>query len=369
MEDEFYMKMAMKLAKRGQGRTSPNPMVGAVVVKNGEIVGKGYHKRYGEPHAEGNALKKAGENSKGATLYVNLEPCCIYGHTPPCTETIIKSGINKVVCSTADPNPKVKGKGIKKLKQAKIEVKTGVLKAEAEKLNEAYFKFMKTGLPLVILKVAQTIDGKIATKSGDSKWITSEDARKFVHQLRSQVDAVLIGANTAIKDNPDLTIHNQKGENPKRIILDSYCRISPQLKLIKNNKDGKTIVGTVDSKKKLPVEVWRIKKDKEGKVDLLGLLKKAKEKNITSILVEGGSEVFTSLLKSNLVDKIYCFISPKILGEGKSSFGDLGIIKVSDSICLKDAEIRKFSNDLLISGYLVGRKNLSEAKSSPVKGG
>jgi len=368
MEDEFYIKMAMKLAKKGWGRASPNPMVGAVVVKNGEIVGKGYHKRYGEPHAEVNALKKAGENARGGTLYVNLEPCCIYGHTPPCTETIIKSGIKKVVCSTADPNPKVKGKGIKKLKHAKIEVKTGVLKAEAEKLNEAYFKFMRKKLPFVSLKIAQSLDGTIATKSGDSKWITSEDARKFVHQLRSQVDAVLIGANTAIKDNPDLTIHNQKGENPKRIILDSYCRILPQLKLIKKDKDGKTIVATVDSKKKLPVEVWRIKKDKEGKVDLLGLLKKAKEKNITSILVEGGSEVFTSFLKSNLVDKIYCFISPKILGEGKRSFGDLGIIKVSDSICLKDAEIRKFSNDLLICGYLVGRKNLSEAKSSPVKG-
>jgi len=367
MEDEFYMNMAIKLAEKGRGRTSPNPMVGAVVVRNDKIVGKGYHRRYGEPHAEVNALKEAGGNAKGATLYVNLEPCCIYGHTPPCTETIIKSGIKKVVCSTLDPNPKVKGKGIKKLKQAKIEVKTGVLKAEAEKLNEAYFKFMKKKLPFVILKVAQTLDGKIATLSGDSKWITKEDSRRFVHQLRSQMDAVLIGVNTAIMDDPDLTIHNQKGENPKRIVLDSHGRIAPGLKLIENNKDKKTIVATVDSKKKLPVELWRIKKNKKGQVDLLDLLKKAKEKNITSILVEGGKKVFTSFLKNRLVDKIYYFISPKILGNGESSFGDLGIFKISDSIYLKDAEIRKFSNDLLISGYPVYEKVISQANLAEVE--
>lgn len=356
MEDEFYMKMAIKLADKGRGRTSPNPMVGTVVVRNDKIVGKGYHRRYGEPHAEVNALKEAGKNAGGATLYVNLEPCCIYGHTPPCTETIIKSGIKKVVCSSLDPNPKVKGKGIEKLKEAEIEVKIGVLKKDAEKLNEAYFKFVKKRLPFVTLKIAQTLDGKIATSSGDSKWITSEDSRRFVHQLRSQVNAVLIGVNTAIKDDPDLTIHNQKGENPKRIVLDSHRRIAPGLKLIRKNKDNKTVVATVDSQIELPVEVWKIKKDKKGRADLLDLLKKAKEKNITSILVEGGKEVFTSFLKNRLVDKIYCFISLKILGEGKSSFGDLGIFTISDSIYLKDAEIRRFSYDFLISGYPVYQK-------------
>lgn len=349
------MRLTINLAKRGRGKTSPNPLVGAVVVKNGQIIGKGYHKKFGEPHAEVNALNSCGDKAKDAILYVNLEPCCHYGKTPPCTDAIIKSGIRKVVCATLDPNPQVNGKGINLLREGGVKVEVGILEEEAKKLNEAYLKFITTGFPFVILKVAQTLDGKIATKIGDSKWITQEDSRRFVRSLRSWVDAVLVGANTVRRDDPELTIHEVKGENPIRIILDSSGKISSNSKVIKENKNGKTIIATTNQKTKEKfkekAEIWTLKKSKDGLVDLTQLLKKAGENQITSLLVEGGSKVFTSFLKEKLVDKIYYFLSPKILGEGFFSFGDLGIKKISDSIILRDCEIKRFKNDLLIIGY------------------
>lgn len=355
------MKLTINLAKKGMGKTSPNPLVGAVVVKNDRIIGKGYHKRFGEPHAETNALKACKDQARNATLYVNLEPCCHYGKTPPCTDMIKKSGIKKVVCATLDPNPQVNGKGIKTLTEGGIKVDLGILEDEAKRLNEIYLKFITTGLPFVILKIAQTLDGKIATKLGDSKWITQEDSRRFVHSLRSCVDAVLVGANTVRRDDPELTIHDAKGENPIRIILDSSGKISNQTKVIKENENGKTIVATTNQKTgekfaagsvgKEKVEIWKLKKGEDGKVDLVQLLKKARKNQITSLLVEGGSKVFTSFLKEKLVDKIYYFLSPKILGKGLDSFDDLGIKEISDSITLRDCEIKKFKNDLLIIGY------------------
>jgi len=350
------MKLTINLAKKGMGKTSPNPLVGAVVVKNDRIIGKGYHKKYGEPHAEVNALKACKDKAKDATLYVNLEPCCHYGKkTPPCTDMIKKSGIRKVVCATLDPNPQVNGKGIRILRKTGVEVDLGILEEEAKKLNEVYLKFITTGLPFVILKIAQTLDGKIATKLGDSKWITQEDSRRFVHSIRSWVDAVLVGANTVRRDNPELTIHDAKGENPLRIILDSSGKISNQTRIIKENKNGKTILATTNQKIrekfKEKAEIWKLKKHKDGKVDLADLLRKAGENQISSLLVEGGSKIFTSFLKEKLVDKIYYFLSPKILGKGLDSFGDLGIKKISDSITLRDCEIKKFKNDLLIIGY------------------
>jgi diaminohydroxyphosphoribosylaminopyrimidine deaminase/5-amino-6-(5-phosphoribosylamino)uracil reductase len=358
MVAEQYMKLAINLAKKGIGKTSPNPLVGAVVVKNDRIIGKGYHKKFGEPHAEVNALKTCGDKAKNATLYVNLEPCCHYGKTPPCTDIIVKSGIEKVVCATLDPNPQVNGKGIKTLREGGIEVDLGILEEEAKKLNEVYLKYITTGLPFVIMKIAQTLDSKIATKLGDSKWITQEDSRRFVHSLRSWVDAVLVGANTVRKDNPELTVHKARGENPIRIILDSSGEISDRAKVIKENKDRKTIIVTIRgwgrSLTLAPasgIQIWKIKEGKNGKVDLVQLLAKAGENQISSLLVEGGSQVFTSFLKEKLVDKIYYFLSPKILGKGLDSFGDLGIKKISDSITLRDCEIKKFKNDLLIIGY------------------
>jgi diaminohydroxyphosphoribosylaminopyrimidine deaminase/5-amino-6-(5-phosphoribosylamino)uracil reductase len=355
MKEERYMTWAMNLAKRGRGKTSPNPMVGAVVVKNGETVGTGYHRRFGELHAEANALRACQGKAKGATLYVNLEPCCYQGKTPPCTDMIIRSGIRKVVCATLDPNSRVNGRGIKALRDGGVKVHLGVLEEEAKKLNEAYMKFVTTGLPFVMLKVAQTLDGKIATKSGDSKWITQQDSRRFVHSLRSSVDAVLVGANTVRRDDPELTIHNGKGEDPLRIILDSSGSIPSNSKIIRENKDGKTIIAAMNrrtkDKSQEGVEVWNLKKLGDDGVDLTQLLKKAGESQITSLLVEGGSRVFTSFLKEKLVDKIYYFLSPKILGEGLGSFGDLGIKEISDSITLRDCEIKRFKNDLLVIGY------------------
>jgi len=358
MTQEQYMMLTMDLAKRGMGKTSPNPLVGAVVVKNDQIIGKGYHKKFGDPHAEVNALMACKDKAKNATLYVNLEPCCHHGKkTPPCTDLIIKSGIRKVVCATLDPNPHVNGKGIKILKEGGLEAELGILEEEAKKLNEVYLKFITTRLPFVILKVAQTLDGKIATKLGHSKWITQEDSRRFVHSLRSKVDAVLVGENTAKKDDPELTIHNARGENPIRIILDSSGRISNNSRVIRENENGKTVIATInhktDEKFKERVEIWKVKKGEDGKVDLTQLLKKAGKNKITSLLVEGGRGVFTSFLKEKLVDKIYYFLSPKIFGKGLSSFGDLGIREISDSITLRDCEIRRFENDLLVIGYPV----------------
>jgi diaminohydroxyphosphoribosylaminopyrimidine deaminase/5-amino-6-(5-phosphoribosylamino)uracil reductase len=356
MTQEEYMKLTINLAKKGMGKTSPNPLVGAVVVKNDRIIGKGYHKRFGEPHAETNALRACKDQARNATLYVNLEPCCHYGKkTPPCTDTIKKSGIKKVVCATLDPNPQVNGNGIKTLREGGIEVDLGILEEEAKKLNEIYLKFITTGLPFVILKIAQTLDGKIATKLGDSKWITQDDSRRFVHSLRSCVDAVLVGANTVRRDDPELTIHDARGENPIRIILDSAGKTSNRSKVIKENKNGKTIIATnnekIKEKLKEKVEIWKLKKRKDGKVDLADLLRKAGENQISSLLVEGGAKVFTSFLKEKLVDKIYYFLSPKILGKGLDSFGDLGIKKIPNSITLRDCEMKKFKNDLLIIGY------------------
>jgi len=359
MTQEQYMKLTLNLAKKGIGKTSPNPLVGAVVVKNDKIISRGYHKRFGEPHAEANALKACKDKAKNATLYVNLEPCCHYGKTPPCTDIIIKSGIRKVICATLDPNPQVNGRGIKALRQGGVKVDLGILEGEAKKLNEIYLKFVTTGLPFVMLKIAQTLDGKIATKLGDSKWITQEDSRRFVHSLRSSVDAVLVGANTVKKDNPELTIHNAIGENPIRIILDASGKIPHSSKIIKENKNGKTIIATTNRKTeekfKEKVEIWKVKRRKDDKVDLVQLLKKAGENQITSLLVEGGSRVFTSFLKEKLVDKIYYFLSPKILGKGLDSFGDLGIKEIAHSITLRDCEIKRFKSDLLVIGYPVWR--------------
>jgi len=348
------MRLALRLARKGEGKVSPNPMVGAVVMKNGNIVGSGYHQKFGEPHAEINALNQAGKKAKGGILYLNLEPHSFYGKTPPCTDSITKAGIKEVFCSMLDPNPKVNGKGIKRLRDEGIKVNLGLLADEAKRLNEVYLKYMTTGIPFVILKVAQSLDGKIATPTGDSKWITSEDARDYVHRLRGKVDAVLVGSNTISKDDPELTIHKQRGENPLRIILTAKGDVPPDCRTIRNNKDRKTII--VTSKitpflKGCGAEIWEIGKNRSGEVDLPEFLKKAGQEGIASILVEGGQETFTSFLKERLVDKFYYFLSPKILGQGLDTFGDLKIERIKDSLELKDLTLKKFYKDYLLVGY------------------
>ncbi len=359
MSDIKFMRMVLKLAEKGSGSTSPNPMVGAVVVKNGKITGSGYHRQAGDRHAEVIALQQSGKNNKSATLYVNLEPCCHFGQTPPCTEEIIKSGIKRVVCSMIDPNPKVNGKGIGILKKNKIKAEVGLLEEEAKKLNEVYLKYISTGLPYVILKWASTLDGKIATVDGDSKWISNDQSRKFAHQLRSQVDAVLVGVDTVIEDDPELNNRLVKGKNPVKIILDTKGRIPLNSKIVLSAKNERTILATVCADKEKfensYLEVWKLKENEKRQVDLLSLLKKAGESKITSLLVEGGQKVLSSFMQERLVDKVYCFVSPKIIGKGLDTFAELGISKIADSVRLNDVEIKKIEDNVLVSGYPVWR--------------
>jgi len=352
---ERYMTPALELARKGAGKTSPNPMVGAVIVKNGKIVGRGYHKKAGTPHAEIHALKEAGAKARGAVLYVNLEPCCHHGRTKPCTDEIIRTGIKTVIFSIKDPNPIVSGKGAAKLRRAGIKVVTGVLRREAEILNEIYLKNIRTGLPYVILKSAQTLDGRIAAASGDSKWITGPRARKAGHQLRAECDAVAIGGGTAMADNPELTVRMVKGRDPYRIVMTSSAALPRTLKLFKNNDDARTIVATSAKNsgrlRARNLTVWSIRKDGRN-LSLTDFLEKAWQFGITSILVEGGSKLATSFLKQGLVDKHYIFVAPRVIGRGIEAVGDLQIDKIAGGIDYKSMTVTDgLSPDILITGY------------------
>ena len=344
-----YMRYALVLARKGLGTTSPNPMVGAVLVKNGKIIGKGFHKRKGEPHAEYMAIKEADDKAGGATLFVTLEPCVHYGATSPCVDEIMKAGIKKVYLATVDPNPIVNGRGVKRLIEEGLDVEIGICETEARLLNETYIKFITTRKPFIFMKVAITLDGKIATHKSESRWITDKKARIYVHRLRSSVDAILVGLNTVIIDDPLLTTRFVKGKNPKRIVLDSNLRIPDDAKVLGNE----CIVATTSSKKReLGAELWKLGTDENRRVDLRKLLKRAGDNNITSILVEGGKAVFTSFIKERLVDKFYIFIGNKIFGEkGISFLGDLGYESLEDSIELRYTNIRRIGRDLLITAY------------------
>ncbi len=368
-EKEKYIKLAISLAKKGIGYTNPNPLVGAVIVKNGEIVGKGYHHGYGLPHAEIDALRKAKKNAAGATLYVNLEPCCFFGKTPPCTTAIIKAGIKKVVISLKDPNPRVSGKGINQLRKAGIKVKTGILTEEAKKLNEAYVKFITTKIPFVTLKTALSIDGKIATKTGDSKWITSKDTRDFSHRLRFRYDGILVGIGTVLSDNPSLDYYPPKNfkENIKRfskIIVDSSARIPLNANLFENSKVilATTKMAPVNKLKKLEkkgVEILVLEKNK--KVDLLKLMEKLGKREISNLLIEGGGEINESSLMSGIVDKTEFFIAPKIIGgkDAKTPVEGKGIRNLKGAILLRESVCHRIGEDFLMEGYVyrINRRN------------
>jgi diaminohydroxyphosphoribosylaminopyrimidine deaminase/5-amino-6-(5-phosphoribosylamino)uracil reductase len=354
------MQKALELAARGRGRTSPNPMVGAVIVKDGKIIAEGYHKKAGTPHAEIIALKKAGTNAKGATLYVTLEPCCHTDKkTPPCTKAIIASGIKRVVAAMIDPNPRVSGRGMRELQKAGIETEVGIMRAEAKKLNEAFTKFITRKEPFVILKIAQSMDGKIATASGESRWITGEKARKYVHMLRKEVDAILVGIGTVKKDNPSLDCRIRGGINPYRIIVDSSLDIPLSAKVVKH-KDGKTIIATTsnaDSKKidqliSLGVRVLIIK-SKQGKVNLKSLMRELGKLDITSVMIEGGSSISASALSEKIVDKVLFFVAPKIIGgvDAIPSVGGRSPSLLKNIVRLKDLEVKRFGEDVLLEGY------------------
>ncbi len=335
--DEKYMSLAIELAKKAEGRTSPNPIVGSVIVKNNKIIGRGYHKRAGLPHAEIKALRQAGAAAKGAALYVTLEPCDHYGRTPPCVDVIIKSGIKKVIIAMPDPNPINNGSGIKKFKKNGIKTTLGVLQKEAEAINKPYIKFITRKLPYVTVKVAQSLDGKIATKTGDSKWISSEDSRRYVHELRGKVDAVMVGANTVIKDDPLLLSKVSQSKQPVRIIVDGKARIPSNAK----------IFSTSD---KSPVIVVRSESAGEKTIDLVNLLKKLAQNNITNILVEGGGELIAGLVEKGLVDRFLIFVAPKIIGgrHAKTAVEGSGIDNIKDALTFKKIFVKMFKKDILI---------------------
>jgi diaminohydroxyphosphoribosylaminopyrimidine deaminase/5-amino-6-(5-phosphoribosylamino)uracil reductase len=356
--DKKFMLRALALAERGKGAVSPNPMVGAVIVKNGRVVGEGYHRRAGSDHAEVAALKKAGRKANGATIYVTLEPCCHTGATGPCTETLIAAGIRRVVFSVIDPNPLVNGKGARRLRHAGIDVESGLCAAETRKLNEIYFGYLRLGRPFVTLKLAQTLDGRIASATGDSRWITSKASRKLAHRLRIGVDAVVVGSGTVRSDNPALTVRHVKGRNPYRIVLTSSAKIPKDCHLVKDNTDLRTIIAsTQHSIDRLsrnsgrPMTFWQVKADRRGHLSLPDSLARAGEFGLRSLLVEGGATLATSFLKEGLVDKIVLFISPRILGRGVEGIGDLGIRKVSDSLRLKDVTVESVGPDIMVTGY------------------
>lgn len=357
MTDESYIKLALEIAKKGTGSVSPNPLVGCIIVKDGRIIGTGFHEKYGENHAEINAINSAIENIEGATLYVNLEPCCHHGKTPPCVDAIIEKKIKRVVIGTLDMNPVVSGKGGRKLMDAGIDVKVGVLENECANLNKFFFKYISKGLPYVTLKVAQTIDGKIADNSGDSKWITSVQSRQNVHKLRSQYDAVLVGAGTVMTDDPKLTVRFTEGRNPKKVILDPRMRIPPDHKIFSSPESGVFLVTSkANSEKKKAIETIRKKgaevifaaETADGFINLKSMLKILAKKQIASLLVEGGSRVFSYFVKTGLYDEVNLFISPKILGQGLSVFGGLPPIPIRKAIKLKTQNIEKFGDDILI---------------------
>jgi diaminohydroxyphosphoribosylaminopyrimidine deaminase/5-amino-6-(5-phosphoribosylamino)uracil reductase len=364
MMDEQYMKLVMELAKKAEGYTSPNPMVGALVVRAENIVGRGYHARAGAAHAEIMALNEAGERAEGATLYVNLEPCCHYGRTGPCVEMIIAAKIKKVVIAMVDPNPLVAGKSIALLRQSGVIVITGVLENEARRLNEVFIKYITTGIPFVALKAAMSLDGKIATRLGESQWITSGQARLFGHYLRHRYDAILASVNTVILDNPSLTTRLPKGggKDPIRIIVDSRARTPPEAKIITQRSSSPTLIAVtkmapaerVATLRKAGAEVF-VMPEENQRVSLKLLMGELAKKEITSVLIEGGGEVHASALKAGIVDKVYWFIAPKIIGgkEAPGPVGGLGIGCLTEAIQLKEVRVRRLGEDIGVEGYII----------------
>lgn len=364
-DDDYYMQRAIDLAKKGIGYTYKNPLVGCVIVKDEKIIGEGYHEKFGEAHAEVNAINdaiKKGNDLEGATLYVNLEPCSHYGKTPPCANRIVEEKIKRVVIGTLDPFEKVSGRGVKILEDAGIEVEPYVMEDECLNLNERFFSYIKNKRPYVVLKSAMTLDGKIATKTGDSKWITSEMSRQFSHELRGKLDAIMVGINTVLSDDPSLNVRYGKYKNsPIRVIVDSKLRIPENAKVLSPELEHFTIVATTkncDKEKYKTLSSMEdvkiiVAEEKDGRVDLKDLLQKLMDFDISSILLEGGGILNASMLKEKLVDKFYFFIAPIIIGQdGKSAIGEMDFLNLKDVIHIKDTKVEKISEDILITGRI-----------------
>lgn len=358
MHDEHYMKRALSLARRAEGMTSPNPMVGAVLVKKGRIISEGYHKKAGAPHAEVIAIDAAGNQATASTLYVTLEPCCHKDkRTPPCTEKITASGIRKVIIAMKDPNPKVSGNGIRELEKAGIGVACGMLEEQARTLNEVYIKHITTGMPFVVLKIAMTLDGKIATPLGESKWITGEPARREVHRLRGKVDAILSGIGTVKADNPQLTCRTGKRKDPVRVIIDPDFEISPQAQVLSCPPQTILVTRTVSSLRKkegLKEKGVLFIEHELDRIDLNRLMERLCEMGITSVLIEGGSSLNSSCLEAGIVDKVIFYIAPMIIG-GIDSFPAVGgriFREIHDAFRLTRSVVRRVGVDIVVEGYL-----------------
>jgi len=360
-EDRGYLQKALELAAAGCGYVSPNPMVGAVVVKDGEIVGTGYHRQFGGDHAEVEALREAGHFSRGATLYCNLEPCSHFGKTPPCVNRIIDAGISRAVIGTLDPNPLVNGRGVKILRERGIEVEIGLLEEACYELNETFFKFITARLPFVTLKVAQSLDGKIAAANGQSKWISNEAGRKLVQHWRWQNDAILIGIGTALADNPQLTVRDEPGPQPRRIIVDTNLRLPLTAQVLNDVHVAKTIVAIGENcrerEKIAEIEtrgarVWPIRTTPAGSIDLRHLMERIAQESIASVFVEGGRRIFSSLLEARLADRLKCFIAPKLLGDGIAAFQGLPITNLQEAVSLVKTKWENLGDNMLLSGLL-----------------
>ncbi len=351
--DIEFMRIALELAQKGHGSTSPNPMVGAVIVRDGKIVGSGWHMRAGSDHAEVIALREAGGLARGATLYVTMEPCCHHGKTPPCSDAVIRGGIRRVVAAMTDPNPQVCGRGFEQLRRHDIEIVSGVLEADARRLNETYLTWIVTGRPFVTLKLAITLDGKIAARDGSSKWITGPEARGRVHQLRAWSDAVMVGSGTVLADDPQLTVREAEGHDPLRVVLDSRLRIPASARVFSGPGAILVTSESADPEQVIRltsrgVEVLRL--GDRGRIPLAGVLEELGRRRITSVLCEGGGTLAGTLIREKLVDKIALFVAPKLLGSGLDAFGDIGAASIGDALAVRDMETERLGVDLLITG-------------------
>ena len=358
MTDRDYMRRALRLAEKARGRTAPNPMVGAVVVSGGEIVGEGWHHRAGEPHAEVLAFRAAGDAARGGTLYVTLEPCCHYGRTPPCTEAVLASGVRRAVIAMADPFPRVSGGGLKILREARLEVECGLLEPEARELNRAYLKAVQSGLPWVTLKMAVSLDGRIATRTGDSRWITGEAARRYVHGLRDGNDAVLTGIGTVRADDPELTARLPRARNPLRVVVDARGELPTESKLVRTACETSTLLITgpdaaTEALEALGVQVVRVPLA-GSRVELDAALRALVGRGVHSVLVEAGAELAGALLDARLVDEVAWFIAPKLIGgrEAPAAVAGLGVERMAEALELHSVRTRRFGPDLGIFGYV-----------------
>jgi len=359
LADREYMQLALDLAVRARGRTSPNPMVGSVIVRDGAIVGQGWHHRASEPHAEVLALRDAGEAARGSTMYVSLEPCCHTGRTGPCTEAVIGAGVSKVVVAMRDPNPLVAGKGITRLREAGIEVEENILESEAMLLNEVFIKFITKKLPFVVLKAAVSLDGKIATRTGDSRWITGPESREYGHRLRDTYDAILVGVGTVRQDDPSLTARLPGARDPVRIILDGRATTSPKARVFTQDSDAPTLVAVTGAAPEANTNTLKsagaeiIVAGEGPRVDLAELMRELATRRISSVLIEGGGEVHASFIAAELPDKVVWFIAPKIIGGARApgAVAGTGAQRMADVPLLDKVSVRRLGQDICIEGY------------------